>query len=40
MYLRVTAGDEREQIIGLLQPKETNLSKALGILGAILELFS
>lgn len=36
----VLTADEREQIIGLLQPKETNLSKALGILGAILELFS
>ena len=32
--------DEAEQIVELLQPKETKLSKALGILCVILDIFS
>lgn len=36
----VITEDEAEQIIELLQPKETKLSKTLGVLGFIVDLFS
>lgn len=36
----VITDEEAEQIFELLKPKETKLSKTLGILGVILDLFS
>ncbi len=36
----VLSDKESEQIFKLLQPKETKLSKTLGLLGTILEIFS